>query len=99
MNSDAEIKRKAAEILFIVFACIVCIAVLVMLRRDAFFPSHVFINESDHAQTIELKVNSRLNSLIREPLVHSAAAGFLENRSACLNLRPKEQSVRDNSFG
>ena len=73
MNSDAEIKRKAAEILFIVFACIVCIAVLVMLRPDAFFPSKVFINESDSTQTIELKVNSRLNSLI--PRTASALSG------------------------
>ena len=35
-----------------------------MLRPGAFFSSQTFINESDTKQTLELKVSSRLNSVI-----------------------------------
>jgi hypothetical protein len=56
--------RNVAWTLLLISASVVFVAVLVMLRPDAFFSSQTFINESDTTQTLELKVNSRLNSVM-----------------------------------
>ena len=56
--------RSAAQTLFLILACVACLAVLAMLRPEVFFSSQTFINESDTTQTLELKVNSRLNSVM-----------------------------------
>src|SRR5262245_31982612 len=97
MNSDAEIKRRVAQILFIVCACTVFIAVLVMLRPDAFFASQVFINESDSAQTIELKVNSRLNSLIPRTASVLSGGRLLGKQVGLFELKT-EREVRTGQF-
>jgi hypothetical protein len=56
--------HNAAQTLFLISACVACLAVLAMLHPEAFFSSQTFINESDATQALELKVSSRLNSVM-----------------------------------
>ena len=64
---------RITQILFLVLLCVACLAALVMLSPETFFSTRTFINEADMAQTLELRVNSRPNSVI--PRVAEAFSG------------------------
>jgi len=91
--------RSAAQTLFLIPACVALLAVFAILRPDAFFSSQTFINESDTTQTLELRSAHVWTAWCRGPPTPSAAAGSLENRSACLRSRPNKESAQDNSCG
>jgi hypothetical protein len=64
--------RKIGTVLLIIAALIVCLAILTFLQPQAFFPNQVFVSE-DATQKVELKVNSRPNSVI--PATASVLSG------------------------
>jgi len=81
---------RTTQILFLVLVCVACLAALVILRPEAFFSTQIFINEADMAQTLELRVNSRPNSVI--PSVAEAFSGgrFLGKQVGLFELKTEQ---------
>lgn len=89
--------RNAAQTLFLISACVACLAVLAMLRPEAFFSSQTFINESDATQTLELKVSSRLNSVMPRA-AEVLSGGRLLGKQVGLFALKNEQGISTGQF-
>lgn len=64
--------RKISNVFLMIAALIGCLAILTFLQPQTFFPNQVFVSE-DATQKLELKVNSRPNSVI--PATASVLSG------------------------
>jgi hypothetical protein len=64
--------RKVGNVLLLIAALIVCLAIVTYLRPQTFLPNQVFVSE-DARQKLELKINSRPNSVI--PATAGALSG------------------------